>query len=109
VPGLLWYSAAALVAELRALANPVSLLVTPLSEGVEDHSSNAPLALQHLERSIALTRTVLAIEAISAAERVLIGDAAPLPSGLSDLVTVVEAGLDQPADLLVAAVEQYLF
>ena len=68
VPGLVWYSASAQLAELRHLANPVSLAGTALSEGVEDHATNAPLALQLLERSIALTRSVLSIEAVSAAE-----------------------------------------
>jgi len=109
VPGLLWYSAASLVAEIKSLANPVSLLVTPLSEGVEDHSSNAALALQQLERSAALTRDVLAIEAISAAEFVVLGGDIPLSDGLQELVDVVAAHLDEPADALVAAVSKYLF
>jgi histidine ammonia-lyase len=68
VPGLLWYSASAQLAELRHLANPVSLAGTALSEGVEDHATNAPLALQLLERSLELTKSVLSIEAVSAAE-----------------------------------------
>ncbi|WP_213813653.1 aromatic amino acid ammonia-lyase [Glaciihabitans sp. dw_435] len=74
VPGLIWYSAAAMVAEIRHLANPVSLAGTSLSEDVEDHSSNAALALQLLERSAALTRTVLAVEAIAAVELVMLAD-----------------------------------
>jgi len=97
------------VAEIKSLANPVSLLVTPLSEGVEDHSSNAALALQQLERSAALTRDVLAIEAISAAEFVVLGGDIPLSDGLQELVDVVAAHLDEPADVLVAAVSEYLF
>lgn len=109
VPGLLWYSAAALTSEIRQLANPVSLLVTPLSEGVEDHSSNAALALQQLERSAALTRGVLAIEAISAAELVLLGQDIPVSDGLQRLVDLVESHLDDPATDLVASVEAYLF
>jgi histidine ammonia-lyase len=68
VPGLVWYSAAAQLAEVKHLANPVSLSGTSLSEGVEDHSTNAPLALQLLERSLALTQSILAIEALSADE-----------------------------------------
>jgi len=109
VPGLLWYSSAALLSEIKTLAQPVSLSVTPLSEGVEDHSSNAALALQQLERSAALTRTVLAIEAISAAELVLLGENFPLTDGLREVVALVESSLDLPADELVAAVESVLF
>ena len=109
VPGLLWYSSAALLSEIKTLAQPVSLSVTPLSEGVEDHSSNAALALQQLERSAALTRTVLAIEAISAAELVLLGENIPLTDGLREVVALVESSLGRPADELVAAVESVLF
>jgi histidine ammonia-lyase len=113
VPGLLWYSASALLAEIRQLANPVSLLGTSLSEDVEDHSSHAALALQQLERSIALTRTVMAIEAISAAELVLLGDGAGADLGaeLAALVAVVSRGIDEglPAEELAAAAERVLF
>ena len=109
VPGLLWYSAAAALAEVKALANPVSLSVTPLSEGVEDHSSNAALALQLLERSAALTRTVLAIEAVSAAEYVLLHPGIALSQPLQQVVSLVSSSLDLHADGLVAAVEAHLF
>ena len=109
VPGLLWYSAAAALSEIKTLANPVSLAVTPLSEGAEDHSSNAALALQLLERSSALTRTVLAIEAVSAAEFVLLNPGIPLSEPLQQLVSLVADSLDQHTDELVAAVEAHLF
>jgi len=74
LPGLLWYSAAAQLAEVRHLANPVSLSGASLSEGVEDHSTNAPLALQLLERSVELTRSILGIEALASGD--LLGEAA---------------------------------
>jgi histidine ammonia-lyase len=107
VPGLIWYSASALVAELRHLANPVSLNGTSLSEDVEDVSSGAPLALQLLERSAALTRQVLAIEVIHAAE---LAAGVELSEPLRALVDGVLAGLDAdaPTDALVTDVEGLL-
>jgi histidine ammonia-lyase len=108
VPGLIWYSASALVAELRHLANPVSLNGSSLSEDVEDVSSGAPLALQLLERSAELTRQVLAIEVIHASELAAEGE---LSEPLRELVNGVLAGLNAgaPADELVVAVERLLY
>jgi len=65
IPGLLLYSAADAVAELRQLAAPATLGITTLS-GVEDHAALAPVALRLLQRSLALTGEVLAIEALHA-------------------------------------------
>ena len=113
VPGLIWYAASALVAELRHLANPVSLNGTPLSEGVEDVASGAAVALQFLERSAALTRQVLAIEAVCAAEvwgsEVGAAEGTSLSPELESLVTAITASLDLPADELVEAVERELY
>ena len=67
IPGLLWYSAAANLAEIRQLAQPVSTSVTTLS-GVEDQATQAPLALQLLQRSVVLTEEILAIEALHATQ-----------------------------------------
>ena len=50
-----------------------SLSGSSLSEGVEDHSSNAALALQALERSVELLGSVLTVEAVSAVELVETG------------------------------------
>jgi histidine ammonia-lyase len=75
VPGLAWYSAAAELAELRHLAGAVTLSGSSLSEGVEDHSSNAALALQALERSTELLGSILAIEATAAVELIEVGTA----------------------------------
>jgi histidine ammonia-lyase len=75
VPGLLWYSAAAELGELRHLAGSVTLSGSSLSEGVEDHSSNAAIALQALERSTELLGSILAIEAACAVELVEVGSA----------------------------------
>jgi histidine ammonia-lyase len=67
VPGLTWYAAAATLAEVRHLANPVSTSGTTLSE-VEDQASFAPLAVRLLQRQLELCREVFAIEALHAAE-----------------------------------------
>lgn len=67
LPGLLWYSAAGLLAELKFLAAPATLGAPTLSADVEDHSTLAPLALQQLERSVRAAEELLTIEALTAA------------------------------------------
>lgn len=67
LPGLLWYSAASLLAELKVLAAPATLGAPTLSADVEDHSTLAPLALQQLERSLDAAEKLLTIEALTAA------------------------------------------
>ncbi|MET1018147.1 MAG: aromatic amino acid ammonia-lyase [Leifsonia flava] len=74
--GLSWYAAADALAEVRQLAVPVSLGATVLS-GVEDVASFAPAALRLLERSLSLTRTVLAVEALHASELLALADVPP--------------------------------
>ncbi|MEL4317655.1 aromatic amino acid ammonia-lyase [Leifsonia sp. YIM 134122] len=104
LPGLTWYGAAGALAEIRQLAAPVSLGATVLS-GVEDTASFAPTALQLLRRSAELTRDVLAIEALHAAELVRLDDAssrlgaasAPLAEAL---IALLESGV--ASDELVA-------
>jgi histidine ammonia-lyase len=110
VPGLLWYSGAALVSELRHLANPVTLAAPSLSESVEDHSSNAAVALQLLERSVRLTRTVLAIEAVSAVELLWLADDAPLVPRTAELVAALVELLESgaPAHELIVLAESIL-
>jgi len=96
VPGLLWYSAAAQLAELRHLAAPISLAGSSLSEGVEDHSSNAALALQALERSVGLLGSVLTVEAVSAVELIEVGTAdageaiTPLVAAVGEVIREAE-------------------
>lgn len=108
VPGLLSYTASSLLAEVRHLANPVTLETTSLSEDVEDVSSNAAVALQLLERSAALTRTILAIEAVTAAE---LAAGAELGEQLRALVDAVAAALDSgaSAEELVATTQRELY
>ncbi len=64
------YTAAALAAELRNLAQPASLGIAPVAEGVEDHAGLAPVCLRRtLEMHETLAR-IAAIEMIIAAEAV---------------------------------------
>jgi histidine ammonia-lyase len=102
------YTASSLLAEVRHLANPVTLDTSSLSEDVEDVSSNAAVALQFTERSAKLTRTILAIEAVTAAE---LAAAAPLGAPLQSVVDLVSFALDDdvPAEELVARVERELY
>ncbi|MBT2521505.1 aromatic amino acid ammonia-lyase [Arthrobacter sp. ISL-28] len=82
LPGLLWYSAAGLLAELKFLAAPATLGAPTLSADVEDHSTLAPLALQQLERSARAAEKLLTIEALTAAY--LLAQAQEAQAGGSD-------------------------
>ncbi|MEV7606573.1 aromatic amino acid ammonia-lyase [Paenarthrobacter sp. NPDC089322] len=87
LPGLLWYSAAGLLAELKFLAAPATLGAPTLSADVEDHSSLAPLALQQLEKSLDAAEKLLAIEALTASFLLLeAGAAKPLGKGTAAVV-----------------------
>jgi histidine ammonia-lyase len=107
VPGLLWYSASAQLAEVRTLAHAATLSGSSLSEGVEDHSTNAPLALHLLERTIALTGSILAAEAASAVELIEVGTAdagprlGPIVESVGEIVRTA-VPLDARVDALLA-------
>jgi histidine ammonia-lyase len=69
LPGLhLRYAAAAANAELRQLASPVSLDVGVLDQGVEDHSTAAPLSVRKADEALDVLLDVLTIEALLAAD-----------------------------------------
>jgi len=103
LPGLLWYSAAGLLAELKFLAAPATLGAPTLSADVEDHSTLAPLALQQLERSVQAAEELLTIEALTAAyllaqtreaeagERESDAEVRPLGKGTSAVVDCLSA------------------
>ncbi len=63
---LLRWSGAARSAELRTLADPVTLDVAPLDLGVEDHSTNAPLAVRRTDDALALAEDILTVELLTA-------------------------------------------
>ncbi|WP_431277775.1 aromatic amino acid lyase [Leifsonia poae] len=105
VPGLLLYSAASAVAELRQLAAPATLGITTLS-GVEDHATLAPVALRLLQRSLALTGEVLAIEALHAADALRVTGGAPTGAATAPTYAALDALIAQghaSADLVPAA------
>src|SRR5918996_98395 len=71
VPGLVIYSAAALLSELKQSAAPVTLHCPPLDLDVEDHATLAPQAVMLARRALFVLEQILAIEvlvAISALE-----------------------------------------
>jgi histidine ammonia-lyase len=103
IPGLLAYTAAADLAELRALAAPVTLGAAPLSV-VEDYATFAWTAAEAGHRAADLVLEVLAIEALHAASLVrgAPGPAA-LGAGTAPLAARLVALIDEeaPAEALV--------
>ncbi|NYE96289.1 histidine ammonia-lyase [Psychromicrobium silvestre] len=112
LPGLLWYSAAGLLAELKALAQPVTLGAPSLSDDIEDHSTLAPLALQQLQRSVEVVEKLLSIEALTAAFLIL-ADTAERPLGAGTAVVVQQLApllaARLPASALVDEARSLLF
>ena len=64
--GLLTYSAAAILSELKHLAGPATLECPPLDLDVEDHATLAPLTVMLTRRAIRMLETILTIEAVLA-------------------------------------------
>lgn len=93
VPGLLLYAAADAVAEVRQLAAPATLGSSTLS-GVEDHATYAPLALRLLQRSLALTSEVIAIETLHAADLLRVLESRPTGAGTGRLAADLAEAFD---------------
>jgi histidine ammonia-lyase len=75
---------AALAAEARSLANPVSLdYVGQVAEGIEDHASMAPLAVRRTWELVAVAHRLIAHELIIAAQAIDLRGRAPLGRGTS--------------------------
>lgn len=73
---------AALAAEARHIANPVSLAYgAQLAEGVEDHASMAPLAVRKASELVSLGHRMVAHELICGAQAVDLRGCAPLGQG----------------------------
>ena len=60
----------AILASIRHKANPVMLDFLPVSEGVEDHATQTPLAVSKCAEMIALWRRLIAFELMAAAQAV---------------------------------------
>jgi histidine ammonia-lyase len=71
------YSAAAVLAELKHLADPATLDCPPLDLDVEDHSTMAPLAVTLTNKALRHLETILAIEALLAVESLGVQDPFP--------------------------------
>jgi histidine ammonia-lyase len=82
------YTAAALVAEIRALAQPASIASLPTSAGMEDWNSMGATGALQAQQAIDLARNVVAIELLCATQA--LEQHRPLRSG-----TGVEAAYDR--------------
>ncbi|HET9847457.1 MAG TPA: aromatic amino acid ammonia-lyase [Candidatus Dormibacteraeota bacterium] len=109
-PGLgeLDVAAAALAAEARLLAQPVSVEVstTSIADGIEDRMTLAPLAARRLREMVSLGERVVAIELLVAAQAAELRGRAPLGQGTSRLVqrlrkrvSLFRSAEDFPVDL----------
>jgi histidine ammonia-lyase len=78
---LLRYSGAARAAELRTLVGPATLDVAPVDIGVEDHATNAPLAVRRTDEALGLAMDVLAVELLTATAILGSEEATPAPMG----------------------------
>ena len=72
---------AAILAAIRHKANPVMLDFLPVSEGVEDHATQTPLAIAKCAEMIELWRRLIAFELMAAAQAVDLRDGLKLAPG----------------------------
>jgi histidine ammonia-lyase len=94
--GLPAYSAAAVLAELKHLAGPITLECPPLDLDVEDHSTLAPLAVTLTSQALQRLETILVIEALIAAESLAVQDSFPqLGAGTQAAYAAVRAALQR--------------
>jgi histidine ammonia-lyase len=70
---LMRYSSAVRYTELRELAAPVTLDLPPLDLAVEDHATNAPLAVARSEQALDLLDDLLTVELLVAADGLRLG------------------------------------
>jgi histidine ammonia-lyase len=99
---LLRYGGAARAAELRTLASPATLDVGPLDLGVEDHATNAPLAVRRTDEALDVAGDVLAVELLIATAMVGSQDEirakmSPRTGAALELVAATLAALGQGA------------
>jgi histidine ammonia-lyase len=83
------HSAAALLAEIKHLANPVTLLTTLVNPDAEDHSTLAPQSVTLTRTVLNRLQTLLAIEAVMACD--VLGDAPELPELGAGSLAICEA------------------
>jgi len=71
---LMRYASAVRYTELREIVNPVTLDIPPLDLGVEDHATNAPLAVARSEQALDLLDELLVVELLVAADVLRLDD-----------------------------------
>ncbi|MCS6780285.1 MAG: aromatic amino acid ammonia-lyase [Geminicoccaceae bacterium] len=84
------YTAAALVAELRMRSVPAAIQSIPTCANTEDHVPMAPLAAERARFAVATARTVVAIEALAAAQAYAIRGLEPAPA-LAPILAAIRA------------------
>jgi histidine ammonia-lyase len=110
LPGMhLRYAAAAAYAELRQMAAPVSLDVGVLDQGVEDHSTAAPLSVRKADEALDLMADILTTELLLAADVLDLQPQIPVLGGgtaalLASARGAVARLLDRSTDAVHAAV-----
>jgi histidine ammonia-lyase len=107
-------TAAALHAQVRLHASPAALDAFPVSDTVEDHAPQTPLALRKLGDSLRALRHLVAIEALVAAQAVDLRQAGGLGAGTQLLQSALRAVVpalaqDRPPGPDAAKVEGLLF
>jgi histidine ammonia-lyase len=110
---ILEYTASAALAEMRALAAPVSLGTAVLSRGAEEHAAFSPQAARAAAAMVPRFRTVLACELVAAIRALRQRDIQPAGTRLR---AVYDRGLsllpaddeDRPLDTDIAAAEQVI-
>jgi histidine ammonia-lyase len=109
------HSAAGLLAEIKHLANPVTLATTLVNPDAEDHSTLAPQSVTLTRTLLNRLQTLLSIEAVMACD--VLGDEAVLPELGAGSLSVVEAvgditdklGADASAAVFCEALRMRLF
>lgn len=107
------YSAAALVNELQVLAHPASVDSIPTSANQEDHVSMGATSALHLAASVDRTRTVLAIEALCAAQGIDYREPLHPGVGVASAHRLIRSRIrhlteDRPPSADIAALEELL-
>ncbi|CCV14925.1 histidine ammonia-lyase [Mesorhizobium sp. STM 4661] len=82
---------AAIMASIRHKANPVMLDFLPVSEGVEDHATQTPLAVAKCAEMIVLSRRLIAFELMAAAQAIDLRDALTLAPATAAIHGAVRA------------------
>jgi histidine ammonia-lyase len=84
-------TATSILAAIRHKANPVMLDFLPVSEGVEDHAAQTPLAVAKCNDMIVLWRRLIALELMAAAQAVDLREGLALPPKLAILHTGIRS------------------